>query len=132
MKEFRRVYCFRSTYKMKKVLFYLALAVQIPFFGSCAGTIPYPNERHIQYAQSKWLGTTLMDLHQGRELYIVKCSGCHTLYEPQKRSEFQWNEILNEMKSRVKITEDETELILKYLISAQTNSSSKLDSSETQ
>ena len=106
------------------------LTVQVTALVSCVGTIPHLDEKQIRYAQTKWFGTSLLDLQRGRELYIVKCSGCHPLYEPANRSELQWEEILKEMKSRVKISEDETALMLKYLVSAR-NSSLQRDSLNT-
>ncbi|MGE5496669.1 MAG: hypothetical protein ACM3Q2_01250 [Syntrophothermus sp.] len=82
---------------------------------SCAGTIPEPAQEQIQWASAKWPGTGKKELSEGRELYILKCSGCHSLRQPDSRSENEWRQIMPKMGKKAKLTDSEYEMILRYL-----------------
>jgi len=55
------------------------------------------------------------ELTVGRKLYIKQCGSCHNLYTPQTFSNEKWSEEMVEMKKEAKISDQEAELILKYL-----------------
>lgn len=63
----------------------------------------------------------LASLQQGRKLYIAKCSSCHNLYPPQKFDTAKWTHEMDEMKIKAQITEDQAQLILKYLANTPTS-----------
>ena len=56
-------------------------------------------------------------LLEGRKYYIKHCGGCHNLHLPQEYKAEQWNKILFKMQPRAKISDQEKDLILKYLAS---------------
>ena len=58
---------------------------------------------------------SLSDLQQGRRLYVQKCSGCHTLYLPEKYTPGEWQKSLVDMKSKVSISDAEMHLMHTYL-----------------
>jgi cytochrome c5 len=56
-----------------------------------------------------------MEIDEGKKLYKAKCKGCHALYSPKDFKLKKWKENLKEMKFKAKLTNNEYELILKYL-----------------
>ncbi|MBF8296234.1 MAG: Cytochrome c [Bacteroidetes bacterium] len=85
---------------------------------SCAGTVPEPTLTHVEYASRRWPGTRLQDLSAGRQLYILKCSGCHSLHPPEELSGQQWEKTVPEMMMRARLMKEEADLIVRYLESA--------------
>jgi cytochrome c1 len=92
--------------------------LSLSILAACAGSIPVPAEHHDRWAALAWPGTTHADLIEGRRLYIENCSGCHGLKSPMDYTENQWKENVSEMRQRAKIKEADSQLILKYLITA--------------
>ena len=62
----------------------------------------------------------LVDLRAGRELYINKCSGCHSLMAVDRFDDARWTAEVEEMvkSSKVRLTGDEKSRLLKYLTTA--------------
>lgn len=52
---------------------------------------------------------------EGKALYKVKCSKCHTLYKPRDYRLKQWKENLDEMRYKAKLTDSEYNKISAYL-----------------
>ncbi len=102
---------------MKLVVLSILIA-GIALLASCAGTVPAPGSAHVEYASRRWPGTRLQDLSAGRESYILKCSGCHSLHAPEELSARQWEKTVPEMMMRSRLTKEEADLILRYLESA--------------
>ena len=101
---------------MKKkylILFYAAISV---YLISCATMIPIPQEKDIAAITKHFPKTQLSDLVNGRELYVNKCSGCHTLRIPSNYTKSQWQQRLPDMKVEAKISEEEAQNILRYLL----------------
>lgn len=101
---------------MKSIRICVYLISTAVTFTSCAGSIPMPDLSHAERASHKWYGTTLHDLTVGRQLYIQKCSGCHSLKAPARLSAQQWESILAEMKTKAGVKDDEEKMIMKYLV----------------
>ena len=57
----------------------------------------------------------LNELTQGRKLYIQSCGSCHNLYVPDRFPDAHWVAEMDSMKVAAKITDEQAELILKYL-----------------
>jgi len=53
---------------------------------------------------------------KGRQLYVLKCSGCHSLHRPDELSPQQWEKTVPEMMTRAKLTQEEAMLIVRYLV----------------
>jgi hypothetical protein len=70
------------------------------FLSACAGQVPHLTPR----------------FEGGRSLFITKCSGCHTLRLPQAYSAERWPGILDKMQKLAKITDEEREEILRYIL----------------
>ena len=55
-------------------------------------------------------------LNQGRLLYTKTCSSCHTIHLPSEYTKMQWALTMNKMQKRAKITDEQKEMIFRYLI----------------
>lgn len=95
---------------MKKIIFWFAILLT-----GCISSIPIVSEIDVSKAQMQWNGVTLEQLRSDRELYIVKCSGCHSLYKPDQFSDTEWNSILPTMNIKSKLSSVESEQIKRYL-----------------
>ncbi len=82
----------------------------------CAAALPQPESADVAFAQTRWPDATARDLDAGRELYTRKCSGCHQLFLPSSRPPDAWPRILQEMSSEAKMSQRESELVERYLV----------------
>ena len=94
-----------------KIFFYFFITL----IAGCASSIPIVSESDAVRAQLLWKDISLEQLRSDRELYIVKCSGCHSLYKPSFYSRNEWMAILPIMNSKSKLTAVESEQIKRYL-----------------
>ena len=62
-------------------------------------------------------GISLDYLVKGRELYISNCGSCHNLYLPERYTATQWLINIGKMKKPAKINDEQSEIILKYILS---------------
>ncbi len=93
-------------------LFFIWFAILL---AGCISSIPIVSEIDVSKAQVQWSGVTLEQLRSDRELYIIKCSGCHSLYKPDQYSDAEWNSILPKMNIKSKLNSVESEQIKRYL-----------------
>jgi hypothetical protein len=101
---------------MKLIAIVISLAIAIAGFASCAGSIPIPTESDAKWASQAWAGTTVHNLTTGRKLYIEKCGGCHSLSTPTQYSVLEWECIVEKMKIRAAVSEEEKNLMMRYLV----------------
>lgn len=94
------------------VLLLLGLAL----WNACAGNVPHPSPAQAEAIQQRWPGTTQADLNRGRQLYVARCGGCHNLYPPSAFAADLWPEIMEKMAARSRLTRQEHEEILRYLV----------------
>ncbi|MGE5352916.1 MAG: hypothetical protein ACM3S2_18085 [Ignavibacteriales bacterium] len=99
---------------MLKYYFALFLLLGL-FIMSCASSVPEPSAQQLQWASDKWPGVGVKDLSEGREMYIEKCSGCHSLKVPSDYSEEEWAPVFKKMSRKAKLTEAENEKIWRYI-----------------
>lgn len=86
---------------------------------ACVGTfLPRITPRQAEWAQSRWPEMDEVRFDMARRLYISRCSGCHNLVLPRKKTVEQWDVILSTMAPRAKLTAGQTELIRRYLVTA--------------
>jgi hypothetical protein len=62
----------------------------------------------------------LSDLRGGRELYINKCSGCHSLIPVDRFDDARWTAEVDEMLKlkKVRLSAGDREQLLRYLTTA--------------
>jgi hypothetical protein len=76
-----------------------------------------PTQRDVDFANKKWQGAiTVETMEKGYSLYIGKCGGCHYLHKPSEFNEEKWMKILPEMGKEAKVTQEQYDLILQYVI----------------
>lgn len=101
---------------MKSIATVISLLIAIASFASCAGSIPNPTEADAEWASHAWTGTTVHNLMTGRKLYVEKCGGCHSLSAPAQYSVQEWERIMEKMKIRAAVSEEEKNLMMRYLV----------------
>jgi cytochrome c5 len=101
---------------MKSIAIVISLAVAIASFSSCAGSIPNPTEADAGWASHAWTGTSVHNLMTGRKLYVEKCGACHSLSAPAQYSVLEWERIMEKMKIRAGVSEEEKNLMMRYLV----------------
>lgn len=79
---------------------------------ACGSAIYTPTQVHADAA-----GVPLDQLTSGRELYVSKCSSCHSLYNPARFNEAEWDKNLAKMQPKAKISDQQKKLIREYLVS---------------
>lgn len=99
---------------MLKYYFALFLLLGL-FIMSCASSVPEPTQQQVQWASDRWPGTAQKELSDGREMYIEKCSGCHSLKVPSKYTEEEWTPVFKKMSRKAKLTDAEYEKIWRYI-----------------
>jgi cytochrome c5 len=99
-----------------KALAWLAL----PFAAlmACGGAaVPVPTAADASRGSAHFPGLTLNELNHGRQLYLSRCGSCHALKRPAELSAERWQTEVLEMREKngVKLSEDETQAIIRYL-----------------
>ncbi|MGE5429900.1 MAG: c-type cytochrome [Syntrophomonadaceae bacterium] len=99
---------------MLKYYFALFLLLGL-FIMSCSSSVPEPSLQQVQWASARWPGTDIRELSEGRDMYIEKCSGCHSLKIPSNYTEEEWTPVFKKMDKKAKLSEDEREKIWHYI-----------------
>ncbi len=94
------------------------LVVASAAMAGCTSTIPVPSTSDGQWAQTRWPDANVASLTRGRELYVNKCAGCHSLYVPSTIPASHWPSMIEEMRERANLQPTERDLILHYLVTA--------------
>jgi cytochrome c1 len=108
----------RITLKMVLRPLAVCAALAAAAVAGCAGPLHMPIEADAARASQHWPGTTLADLQRGRGLYLNHCSSCHNLYRPEQYPGEKWRALVGEMTERAKLTGDEAETIVRYLVAS--------------
>ena len=97
------------------------------FFICCAPAIIKPTIEDVNFAKQKWNDVSLAQLNNGYSLYVAKCGGCHFLHKINELNENRWLEILPIMSKKAKLTDEQNDLVMKYIITKckSANSSAK-------
>ncbi len=70
----------------------------------------------VALAKTKWDDSSSELLDAGFNLYVAKCGGCHLLMTPNRYTEKRWLEILPIMDKKAKLSLEQSNLIMKYVI----------------
>ena len=100
--------------KLKKKIFILFIISIL--FVCCSLLVFKPTTRDVEFANTKWSGTTVEQLQKGYSLYIGKCGGCHYLHKPTEMKEEDWMKILPDMSHDAKLTAEQYDLVVRYII----------------
>lgn len=83
---------------------------------ACASQLPVPSPTDAQRASHLWPGTSQQDLADGRELFVNRCSSCHTLPMPQQFRQAEWPRFVDEMAQVANLDQPEREKVTRYLV----------------
>ena len=84
----------------------------------CASRLPEPNAADAARAAKVWPGTTVSDLHRGKQQYMQRCSGCHGLIDPHQFQAGRWPVFVKEMSGKLRISSSEVADLTRYLVVA--------------
>ncbi|HTA18595.1 MAG TPA: cytochrome c [Polyangia bacterium] len=84
----------------------------------CAGRLPEPSAADAARAAQHWPGTTVSDLHRGRDRYVQSCSSCHGLIDPHQFEAGRWPGFVKEMSGRMQLTPNDVADLTRYLVVA--------------
>ena len=96
-----------------KILFFITLSA---LFVCCSPVLFKLTTEDVDFAKTKWNDVSIEQLNRGCSLYIGKCAGCHFLHTPNEFTEKEWLELLPEMSSKAKLTQEQNDLVMKYVI----------------
>jgi hypothetical protein len=85
---------------------------------ACSTVVPRPTQDDGMWASQQWPGSTVATLAHGRDLYVAKCSGCHSLYAPTAVPPSRWPSTVDDMVQNAGLRPDERDLIVHYLLTA--------------
>ena len=88
------------------------------FLAGCSSRLPVITDEQARHVAARWPQVTSGILNEGRRMYMEKCSSCHSLHVPSAFSEEQWATAMDKMQSKAHLTDEEKELIIKYIIAA--------------
>lgn len=94
----------------------LALALATALAAACVGQVPQPTDAHVAAAAAQWPGTTRATLVEGRRLYVLRCSGCHSLVLPGSQAPGSWPSAVDEMADRARLTPEQAAAVTRYLV----------------
>jgi hypothetical protein len=94
---------------------FLVLLLALAALAGCVVYLPEPDALMAGGDDAR-----LGDLREGRQLYINKCSGCHSLFPVDKYDGARWTAEVDEMLQlkKVKLTVEDRNKILGYLTAA--------------
>ncbi|MFO0722457.1 MAG: hypothetical protein U1E65_01660 [Myxococcota bacterium] len=98
----------------RALLFSLALVLG----AACATPMPHVTPVQADRASARWPDANLAALESGRALYLGRCGSCHRHYLPSELTEAQWMAQIPDMRARAKLNPEQTEAVLRYLLSA--------------
>jgi hypothetical protein len=92
-----------------------ALVLGLLLLAGCAVWLPEPDELMAGGDEGR-----LSDLRAGRQLYINKCSGCHSLIPVDRYDDARWTAEVDEMLKlkKVRLTTEDRDQMLRYLTTA--------------
>lgn len=101
---------------MRNCLTFLKVTAGVFILGSCAAPLIVPADQDAERARGRWSESGITSLQQGHKLYINKCGSCHFLYRPYQYSEQEWMKFIPDMREKARLTQDEFDLIVRYVI----------------
>jgi mono/diheme cytochrome c family protein len=103
----------------KRALGALAVALVAGAVAGCATRpLPEPGATDAVRAANLWPGTTVDDLHRGRQRYVQSCSGCHGLIDPHRFPQARWPGFVKEMTGRLQLSSNDVQDLTRYLVVA--------------
>ena len=109
LKKSNSDFYFPMSSKQRIIIILVSLAYILPML-KCGTALYYPHESDVSRT-----GISLDTLVLGRKYYVKYCSSCHVLYLPESYTKQDWKINIERMQSQSNITDQEKEIILKYI-----------------
>ena len=77
---------------------------------------PAPVQADADRGKTTWSECSLENLTQAHTLYMNKCGTCHNLKALSSQDEAGWKNIVPPMAKKAKLTAEEQELVLHYVL----------------
>lgn len=94
----------------------LALLFVAVLSAACAAALRHAAPADVALLAPRWPGTTVADLERGRTLYVLRCSGCHTLLLPATRRPQEWPRLVDEMAEKARLKPGERDDVVRFLV----------------
>ena len=75
-----------------------------------------PGAEELAAIQVKYKDVTMEKLSEGHSIYTGVCTGCHGTKSIYTRAEEKWQDIINDMAERAKITDAQKDAVYKYVL----------------
>jgi hypothetical protein len=85
---------------------------------ACAARLPEPNAADAMRAARLWPGTTVDDLHRGKQRYVQACSSCHGLIDPHQIPSGRWPAFVKKMSEQMHLSTRDVDDLTRYLVVA--------------
>jgi hypothetical protein len=93
-------------------------AVALGVLAGCASRLPEPGAADAMRAARLWPGTTVGDLHRGKQRYVQACASCHGLVDPHRFPSDRWPTFVKEMSGKLQLTPGDVDDLTRYLVVA--------------
>jgi mono/diheme cytochrome c family protein len=92
--------------------FFLLVGLMIT---GCTKDTPNTSSLYVPTSEDVTANATLLELQQGRALYVDNCASCHSLYAPDDYNASQWQDIMASMTPETHLSAAEALLVKKYV-----------------
>ena len=92
--------------------------IAIGVLAGCAARLPEPGAADAVRAARLWPGTTVGDLHRGKQRYVQACSGCHGIIDPHSFPSGKWPTFVKEMSGKMQLSPSDVTDLTRYLVVA--------------
>lgn len=83
--------------------------------GACVA-LPHPTFADAERARAAWPEETVASLEAGREVFVLRCAGCHALPLPRQHTPAEWPAVVAFMGRRSKLDAGELARIERFLV----------------
>jgi hypothetical protein len=94
----------------------LGALAAVAFLGAACVTLPVPTPADVDRARVAGRETSVDALTAGRRAYLARCGSCHQYYPPQAHAAERWPLLVDDMRERAKLADDDRARILDYLV----------------
>jgi mono/diheme cytochrome c family protein len=101
-----------------RIILNISAAAALTALVGCAASLPEPGPADAMRAARLWPGTTVDDLHRGKQRYVQACSSCHGLIDPHQFPSGRWPAFVKEMSGRMHLSDRDVDDLTRYLVVA--------------
>ena len=86
--------------------------------GGCGAVIPRVTPELVTLAQRYDPTIDTVRMEQTRELYVTRCSSCHSLNDPRAYSAAEWPDWMRKMARKAKLKDGQERALLTFVLAA--------------